>query len=589
VSPKQAKTRLEPVAFDVVVIGAGPVGLLSAIQLGRAGLKTLLLERRSSFSVHPKASGIHARTMEIYRQLGLAKMVRENSVDWNGVFAIGWMTRLAGIELGSISIGETQEERDLFRSWSPESMAFCSQDIYEPLFADALKAYPSVALRMSSEAQSVAQDDRGAIVRYRSSDGQETHVRADYVISADGVRSPTRIGLGISETKIPSLGNAINVVFEADLERYRAGREYGLFWVVNPDTQGAFGWRRRGNLWSYNFEAAEGEDPASYTPSRCAEKIRLAAGVPDLKLEVTSILHWQHDQSVTDHWRVGRIFLAGDAAHRFPPHGGFGMNSGVQDSQNLVWKLVARLRWGAGDRLLDSYEAERKPVAERNGEQMVLNTRRMAETGFLTKEGQAALATIELPEGEPMREKIRAAIPKQREQILSQGQQFGLIYSSKAIVDDGEPIIESTVSNYRPTGNPGARAPHVWLETEDGRRLSTIDLYDGGFILLAARMGDVWRAAAANVAAVLDIPLKVYQIGDPELRQVPGDIAWEELVGIGRDGAILIRPDNYIGARWKELSGAPAVVLETALRSILDLPGPRAAPRRPVSDARLTA
>src|SRR5882672_12414119 len=134
--------------FDVVVIGAGPVGLVSAIQLGRAGVKTLLLERRPTFSVHAKAAGIQARTMEIYRQLGLASIVRKNSADWNGVFTVGWMTRLKGIELGKISVGGDQADLDLFHSWSPETMAFCSQDIYEPLFAAAIKEYPSVELRL---------------------------------------------------------------------------------------------------------------------------------------------------------------------------------------------------------------------------------------------------------------------------------------------------------------------------------------------------------------------------------------------------------------------------------------------------------
>ena len=557
-------------AFEVVIIGAGPVGLISAIQLGRAGIKTLLLERRSNFSVHPKASGIHARTMEIYRELELAELIRKNSVDWSGIFTIGWMTRLSGIELGTISIGATEEERNLFRSWSPETMAFCSQDIYEPLFAKTIEQYPSVELRLSSEVRAIEQDDGGVSIGYSSPQGVEMQARGKYVIAADGVRSSARTRLGISETGIPSLGNSINVVFEADLEPYRAGREYGLFWIVNGDTQGAFGWRRRGNLWSYNFEAGDDEDPATYTRARCAEIIKSAAGVPDLTPNVISILHWKHDQAVTDHWRVGRVFLAGDASHRFPPHGGFGMNSGVQDSHNLVWKLIARLRWGAGDGLLSSYEDERKQVAESNGEQMILNTRRMAETGFLTKNPQA-LSVIELPEGAPLREKMKAAIPKQREQILSQGQQFGQIYSSSAIVDDGVPVVESTVSTYRPTGTPGARAPHVWLNVGGARPLSTIDLYHGGFVLLAAHEGGAWIAAALAVVKAIGAPLAAHQIGSAAYSQAPGDARWEDLVGVGPTGSLLIRPDGHVGARWQALPRDPAAELEFAVRRILDL------------------
>jgi putative polyketide hydroxylase len=555
---------------EVLIIGGGPVGLVSAIQLGRAGIKTLLLERRATLSVHAKAAGIHARTMEIYRQLGLASIVRKNSADWNGVFTVGWMTRLKGIELGKISVGGEQADLDLFHSWSPETMAFCSQDIYEPLFAEALNQYPSVELRLAAEASTIAQDKDGVSVAYRSVEPGIGMVRAQYVIAADGIRSPTRHRLGIGENALPSFGNSINVVFEADMESYRAGREYGLFWIANGDIQGAFGWRKRGNLWFFNFEAAQGEDPAIYTADRCADLVRAAAGVPDLPIKVISILHWQHDQSVTKQWRAGRVFLAGDASHRFPPHGGFGMNSGIQDSQNLVWKLIANLRWKAGDRLLDTYEAERKPVAQRNGDQCVLNTKRMAETGWLLKDGRA-LAAIETPEGEPLRQKISSAIPKQREQFFSQGQQFGQLYDSSAVVDDGTPVEESTVSTYRPTGHPGARAPHFWLIDGQGKDYSTIDLYDGGFVLLAASAGEAWLGAAAEIADAMAVPLRAFHIGSPGYSQRSSQTQWESLVGVGTTGALLIRPDGHVGARWPTLPDDARAFLGAALAQILDV------------------
>jgi 2-polyprenyl-6-methoxyphenol hydroxylase-like FAD-dependent oxidoreductase len=554
---------------DVVVIGGGPVGLVSAIQLGGAGVRTLLLERRPTFSVHTKAAGIHARTMEIYRQLGLADTLRRSGAGYsNEGFSVGWMTRLNGIELGSILFGATQAEKELFYSWSPELLAFCSQDIYEPILANCARQIPSVELLLSSLATGITQDEKRVMVEY-STDGSKRTVRARYVIGADGVRSPTRKWLGITETGITSLGNSINVLFNAPMEPYRAGRGYGLFWIVNGDTQGAFAWRNRGDLWSYNFEAAPNEDPKSYTPERCAEVVRTAAGVPDLPVDVISILHWQHDQAVTDRWRSGRVFLAGDACHRFPPHGGFGMNSGVQDSQNLVWKIIARLRWGAGDSLLDSYEAERKPVAQHNGDQMILNTKRMAETGFLLKDPKA-LAAIETPDGEPLRQKITAAIPKQREQFFSQGQQFGQIYDSAAVVKDASPRIESTISEYRPTGYPGARAPHVWLINAQGTAFSSIDLYNGGFILFAGVDGQSWTAAAERLAKLMPtVPLSSFVIGASGYVQRAGDTKWEALVGVGPTGALLVRPDGHVGARWAALPNDAATVLKDALGSIL--------------------
>jgi putative polyketide hydroxylase len=571
------RRRSDEERAEVIVIGAGPVGLVSAIQLGRAGIKTLVLERRRTFSVHPKASGIHARTMEIYRQLDLSALIRRNSVNYRGAFSVGWMTRLNGIELGSITVGATKEELDRFESWSPEMLAFCSQDVYEPLFAEALKQYPSVELRMACEANRIEQDSESVSVRY-AFEGGERIARGHYLIAADGVRSPTRELLGIAETGMTPFGDSINVVFNSDLELYRAGREYGLFWIVNAETQGAFGWRRRGNLWSYNFEASADEDLASYGPDRCAEIIRTAVGVPNVEIQIISILHWKHDQSVTDRWRARRVFLAGDAAHRFPPHGGFGMNSGVQDSHNLIWKLVGRLRWGAGDQLLDSYEQERKPVAQRNGAQCVLNTQRMAAMGWMQK-GSAALTAIETPEGAELRKKIGSAIPAQREQFFSQGQQFGQLYSSTALIDDGTPIEESSVSLYKPTGRPGARAPHIWLEGTNGRR-STMDLSGCGFALLAARDGQPWLAAATGAVDATHVPLAAFRIGSLECLQLPMDPRWEDMVGVGSTGALLVRPDGYVGARWKDLPENPQSALNTTLNKILSLQKDRSASLR---------
>jgi len=554
-------------SFEVVVVGAGPVGLVSTIELGRAGIETLLLERRPTFSTHPKAGGIHARTMEIYRQLGISGLIQDNGNTSNGVLTLGWMTSLNGIELGSISIGATEEERARFRAWSPETMVSCSQDTYEPILGEVVRRYPSVSLRMASEGTSLAQDDDWVRIGYSDAEGEKV-ARARYVIGADGARSPVRRLLGIGESGVQPFGNSINVVFDADLEPYRAGRDYGLFWVLNAKTHGAFGSRKSSGYWSYNFAVPAGEDPASYTPERCIAIIRAAIGVADVPIRIISTLHWKLEQAVTDHWRAGRVFLAGDASHRFPPHGGFGMNSGVQDSHNLVWKLIARLRWGAGDRLLDSYEVERKPIAEQNGEQCLLNTRRLAAVGGPAKDA-AALATIDTPEGEALRQKIRTSLPAQREQILSQGQQFGQIYASGALIDDGTPVEESTVSTYRPTGHPGARAPHFWLE--DGR--STIDLYDGGFVLFVARNGEPWLGAAASVAAAIDVPLSAFHIGGPGCDLRAGGPQWEDVVGVSAEGALLIRPDGYVAARWAALPDDPASALNGALETLLDLQG----------------
>jgi hypothetical protein len=281
------------------------------------------------------------------------------------------------------------------------------------------------------------------------------------------------------------------------------------------------------------------------------------------------VLRWRHEHAVADRWRVGRILLAGDAAHRFPPHGGFGMNNGIQDSANLAWKLAAVLRGEAGEELLDTYEAERKPVARYNAEQVALNTKRLEETGWLMGD-RSVLETIELPAGESARRTIADAIPKQREQFWSQGQQFGQIYHEGAVMADGSEAVESSVEVYRPTTHPGARLPHLWLTgTHGDARFSTVDLLGRGFVLLTTGdPGERWRAAAEQVAGELGIPIAVRDLGTgSSTRPVePADLA---LLEIEPGGALLVRPDSHVGFRATTAPADPTTELRAALTAIL--------------------
>ncbi|OAH11742.1 FAD-dependent oxidoreductase [Streptomyces jeddahensis] len=564
--------------YDVVVIGAGPVGLATALQLGRRGVATLLVERRDTLSHHPKAGGIHARTMEIFRQWGVADAIREAGrgvlpPSASGPTGFGWMTRLSGTEIGRISFGASAEDRVRFARHSPEFACGCGQDLYEPILLAEVHNHPAVTVRFGLRATVVEQDDVSVLVAL-DDPGADTRigtVKARYVVACDGVRSPTRRTLGIGEQGEPAFGNSINVRFRADLERHRGGRRYGLFWVINPETQGAFGWRRRQNEWTYNFEAAPGEDPATYTAERCVEIVRQGIGDPDIEVDIVSILHWKHDQAVSDSWRAGRVLLAGDSAHRFPPHGGFGMNSGVQDSVNLVWKLQLVLQGLADKSLLDSYQEERKPVALFNGEQCLLNTKRMEETGWLLPDA-TSIAQIEDPgpAGQAVRDRIAAAIPRQREQFYSHGQQFGTIYASRAVIDDGTEPELSTISEYRMTGQPGARAPHLWLRAADGSEISTIDLFYDGFVLLHRGDRQEWSAAARAVTRATGVLIDGHAIG-------PGGQWFErndqprftDLYGIETSGAVLVRPDGHVGFRSVKGEPDPTVALADAVRRLL--------------------
>jgi putative polyketide hydroxylase len=561
---------------DVLVVGGGPVGLSMALQLGRAGIETLLVERRATVSTHPKAFGIHGRTMEIFRQWGIATDVRRRGIPAERTQGVGWFTRLSGHELGRIMFADEggpieDGAVEVDPGPSPEPPCFCPQPIYERVLLDAVRREPHVTLRFEREARDISpsedavEDGVEVTVQRVDGDGVE-RIRAQYVVAADGVASTLRTALGIDESGTPAFGHSVNVYFRADLEPYARGKPFALLWIVNPDTQGTLAPASADfTMWTYNFA---GEPGVVYGHDVLVDRVREAVGDPQVEVAVLDVLRWDYDQAVADRWRVGRVFLVGDAAHRFPPHGGFGMNSGIQDAHNLAWKLVEVMRGRAGDALLDTYEAERKPIAEYNGSQALHNTHSLKDTGWHMPD-PAELSVIELPvEGRDIRARLAAAVPRQREHFRSEGQQYGAVYQSDAVVDDGSVAEISTVTDYRATGHPGARAPHVWLTRPSGPLASTVDLWDAGFVLLTNDSGVQWDAAARAVTAALGVGLSVHRIGpEADLREATG--SWTGVYGVSPGGAVLVRPDGHVGARFSDPPEDATAQLDSAVRQIL--------------------
>jgi putative polyketide hydroxylase len=552
---------------EVLIIGAGPVGLSAALALGRAGISCLVLERRNGFSRYPKANGVHARTMEIFREWGVVQPIRDLTAGMPDDITIAWMTRLNGIPIGEISVSDVDETDRLFDQQSPERMSQVGQHMFEPILAKVAEDMEGVTIRLGCEVVDLSGGPDSVTATYTDADGMRHTVVAQYAIAADGVRSVARRILGIGEHCEESLGTAINVQFDADLGRFLGDRFIPIVWIVNADTQGAF--IRDGlTRWRYHFEIPPGADPDAVTQDECEKNIAMAIG-DAVSIDVQHIWSWSHDLAVADRWQDGRIFLAGDAAHHFPPHGGFGLNSGVQDVHNLAWKLVAKLRWNAGDGLLASYEVERLPVAEFNGEQMMRNTRALEKTGFMMQD-KNFLAMLETDEGAAARQAIADGIPEQQAQVASHGQQFGFQYHSDALVPDGTEIVESSVAEYRPTARPGARAPHSWVQSH-GEVISTIDVYDGGFILLTGPDNADWVKATDQLREELKVPIAVFGLGSDLL---PVDETSTDLLqryGLEPSGALLIRPDGFVGFRSVGRTDDEYQALASALHQILHL------------------
>ena len=532
---------------DVLIAGGGPVGLTASILLSRLGVTSLLVERHPGTSIHPKARGINTRTMEIFRQCGVESAIRAAGLAPERSRFIVWSRSLAGEELERRVPARSRPEAQQI---SPVLRCLCAQDDLEPVLRAHAESLAPGRLRFSAELIDFRQDAEhvGATLR---EDGDETTVRARYLVAADGARSRVREALGIAMQGTAGLYRSINVLLRADLTPWVADRPAALYFIEQPGLKATFLTINGVNRWGFLINNLPLNGAADeYSAERCAAIIRQAAGVPDLDVEILGAVPWVAAAQVAERYRDGRVFLAGDAAHHMPPTGGFGMNTGVQDVHNLAWKLHAVLRGWAGPELLASYEDERLPYGRAITEQSLANARSLGR-------------------GESLDPAAPAAGMLARPEFLNElGMIFGASYTSSAIVPDGTPpvVVANPVTDYVPTARPGARAPHVWLE-RDGSRLSTLDLFGHGFVLLTGA-GAAWREAAEGVAMDLGVPLAAFAVGlggdlgDPDKR-------WADAYGVGSDGAVLVRPDGHVGWRSSAGPSQPRAQVARALRTLV--------------------
>jgi hypothetical protein len=370
------------------------------------------------------------------------------------------------------------------------------------------------------------------------------------MIAADGARSPVRRALGIPMHGVHEIYRSVNVLLNADLTPWVKDRPSAIYIIQREDLRCTFMTINAVNRWGFLINLPLDASFEPYTPERCAEVVRLAAGVPELEVKILGVDPWVAAAEVAERYRVGRVFLAGDAAHLMPPTGGFGLNTGVQDSHNLAWKIAAVLKGWAAPGLLDTYESERRPYGQYVTEQCLETAISM---GRNRQSAQAAETT-------------KLARPEFHNEL---GMMFGAAYASSAVIPDGTelPAVANPVADYVPCARPGSRAPHVWLE-RDGQRVSTHDLVDLRYTLFAGSQGEAWRAAAEAAGDALGVPLNAITIGAGEEAHDP-ERRWTDAYGIEPDGAVLIRPDGHVA--WRQRSGVanPRRALESALRAML--------------------
>ncbi len=527
---------------QVLIAGAGPVGLALAIELGHRGIACLVVERNDRVGYAPRAKTTNVRTREHFRRWGIADKLRAASplgVDYpsNVVFC----TRLSGYEL-------TRFENALYcapgrNPHYSEHAQWVPQYTVEEVMRAHAQSLPGVELRFNCELVSFAQD--GERVQALARDlvqGEDIAIEAGFLVGADGARSKVREAIGARMQGTYGLSRNYNIVFRAPgLAQAHSLGPAIMYWQVNGDAPSLIGPMDRGDKWF--FMPTGVKEGWKLDTADAPALIRKATGI-DLPYEVLSTDEWVASRFLGDKYRDRRVFLAGDACHLHPPFGGYGMNMGVADGVDLGWKLAAVLKGWGGAQLLDSYERERRPVHDMVLDEAVANHAMLGNQ--LWKEG----LDTDSAAGAAMRREVGARIQatKMRE-FTTLGVMLGYRYDdSPVIVSDGSPAPGRDYVNYVPTSRPGARAPHAWMH--DGSSL--FDHFGDGFTLLVSKDAPSAAIDQARVQAQnANVPLKVLQ---------PHEAGIAELYPTR---FTLIRPDQHVAWRGNAWPAASVGILGT--------------------------
>ncbi len=532
----------------VAVVGGGPTGLGAAILLRQADVEVSLFEQHPTTCTLPQAHQINGRSGEILRQMGVYEELDAAAPPDEKTRHIMWVESLAGDQFGGIEWG----------AWNP-ALSPCralniGQDVVERVLAARL-ATLGVGGGFGHRVTAVAPTEDGAQVTAERPDGTMLTDDFDYVLACDGAASGVRRSLGVEMLGPPSLAKFVTTYFRAPLFPYLADRPGPLRIVAAPGVWGSLIGYDMNSSWAFMCAIPDGVQACEYTDEVMREFIARAVGDPEVTVEITATTTWNMSAQVAARFQCGHVFLLGDAAHRFPPTGGLGLNTGLQDAHNIAWKLALIDRGLATVALLASYESERRPVAQRNCDQSVANA--MAMAGIDQVLGASALAPLppsiaQTPvdtEGDDRaRPDAQAAFDALRGGIDFASIDFGYTYGQVAEGEDG---------SFAPSVRVGGLLPAITLT--DGTTL--LDAYDKAVPTLFVRdLDEQRRARAHEFAQSVGLPLHE-EVLDPFDDGVAA--AWHDAMG-GDVAGVLVRPDGH--AAW--MSTEDDAALRRALESL---------------------
>ncbi|HEY7794321.1 MAG TPA: FAD-dependent monooxygenase [Gaiellaceae bacterium] len=511
--------------LPVLVVGGSLVGLTTSVLLAKHGVPHLVVESHVGTAIHPRAASFHQRTMEILRSVDLQDEVERTAAsEFQQGGAIVAVESLGGKELKYFYRSYNEGVEDL----SPTSRLFVTQVGLEPILR---RRAAELGAEHLFGTDLVSFEERGDHVRSvlrRRDSGDEEVVVSDYLVAADGAHSRVRRQLGIPLTGHGSFADCLTIYFKGDVNHLLAGRNLSVVYVNHPELTGFFRFSFTGDsgfLAVFSTTEPDGTRNNSVgedmSVERCTDLVHTALGDADMPVEIENVQRWSAMADTASSFQRGRVFLAGDAAHAMPPTGGFGGNTGMADAHNLAWKLALVLRGAAGPALLETYDAERRPISHLTVEQ--------AYTRY------ALRVDPTLPQDDMMPPLEDPAI------------ELGSIYRSSAVASDAEPDQPLDDPHAR-TWTVGARVPHI--ELEGG--VSTLDVADGGFAVLASDGEEDWRRATRAVEESLGVRVAVQPVAGPIPR-----------------GAALLRPDAVIAWRPDTSAAAASAQLRDVLAALL--------------------
>ncbi|MEO0997110.1 MAG: FAD-dependent monooxygenase [Pseudomonadota bacterium] len=580
--------RSATIDTDVLIVGTGPAGASAAALLSTYGISNLVVNKYGWTARTPRAHITNQRTMEVLRDLGLEDDAVSQATPAELMGENTYCTSLAGEELGRIKTWGTHPLRRAdYELASPTTMCDLPQNLLEPILVRAA-AHRGSKVRFDTEYLGMEQDGDGVTSQLKDRlTGETLTVRSRYLIGADGANSRVVDDAGLPVEGEMGLSGSMNMVFDADLSKYVAHRPSVLYWIIQPGSDvGGLGigvvrmvrpWNRWLAIWGYEVE----QGPPELDEKLATRIVHKLIGDDSVPVHIDSTSTWTVNNAYVTRNVNGRVFCMGDATHRHPPTNGLGSNTSIQDAFNLAWKMALVLKGNASPALLETYDAERSPVAEQIVKRAnkslgdfppilqalgLLDTRNPDEMNR-----NMAARKASTPAAAEQRAALIEAIDSTHYVYNAHGVEMNLRYDSSAIVADGTPdpgFRRDAELYHEHSSRPGAPLPHAWLAHGEDK-VSTLDLCGrGGFAVITGTGGEAWAEAAAAAAETLGVPVRATVIGPGKDYEDPyGDFA--RLRETEENGVLLVRPDFIVGWRASGLSDDPAGDLTDALRRIL--------------------